>query len=371
MKALDLTNTNAQTLDGIEALFELVELHASSNSITGTFPKNLLQLSSLERLDLSFNNLDGTLPIDFGHFLKKMKFLSMGHNDLSGTLPTSMGEMMSLQVLQIESNKFFGQVPQEVLDLTELQAIDLSNQSGQGLSGMIPTFAAHGLQSLDLSGNAFNGSIPDSFVSITDTTNFYLDVSSNQLTGEIPSWLSRFQVSSLNFADNKITGISGKLLIALISLLVIIILMCWSERLAALCGVDCALVLCSPTTYSETGRQPTEDEYCQHCPQAVYWGATVCPGTTPTGSPISFTQGAATVGVDITEDEVDKIKLIYESCGGDAWYHTDNWMSSVSICNWYGIDCVDGSVVSIVLSANNLQGVFPPNIFFLPNLDTL
>jgi hypothetical protein len=76
----------------------------------------------------------------------------------------------------------------------------------------------------------------------------------------------------------------------------------------------------------------------------------------------------------MSEDaDVDKVKLIFESCGGDDWFHNDNWMSSQSICTWYGIECSkeDNSVESIILSANNLKGVFPPNIFFLKNLATL
>jgi hypothetical protein len=47
-------------------------------------------------------------------------------------------------------------------------------------------------------------------------------------------------------------------------------------------------------------------------------------------------------------------------------------MSEESICTWYGVECDnEDSVTSIILSANNLKGVFPPNVFFLPNLETL
>ena len=138
---------------------------------------------------------------------------------------------------------------------------------------------------------------------------------------------------------------------------------------AGLCGSDCALVLCAPTTYSDSGRQPSEKEYCQHCPSAVFWGSTTCSGITPTSQPISVTQGAASAGVDVSEEEVDKVKLVYESCGGDNWFKKENWMSSQSICNWYGIECNEEG--AIILNANNLKGVFPPNIFFLPHLETL
>ncbi len=132
------------------------------------------------------------------------------------------------------------------------------------------------------------------------------------------------------------------------------------------------MVLCAPTTYSKSGRQESENEYCEHCQHAMYWGATFCPGTTPTKQPISISAGAASAGISISENDVDKLRLIYEACGGEDWFHNENWMSTESICSWYGIECNDDkSVKSIVLSGNNLKGVFPPNIFFLPNLETL
>lgn len=132
------------------------------------------------------------------------------------------------------------------------------------------------------------------------------------------------------------------------------------------------MVLCAPTTYSKSGHQPSESEYCDHCPHTVYWGATSCPGTTPTKQPVSLSAGAASAGISVSEAEVDKLKLVYESCGGEDWFHNDNWMSEESICTWYGVECDnEDSVTSIILSANNLKGVFPPNVFFLPNLETL
>lgn len=90
--------------------------------------------------------------------------------------------------------------------------------------------------------------------------------------------------------------------------------------LAGLCGDDCAMVLCAPTTYSESGRQPSKDEYCKHCSGAIYWGATFCHGSTPTRQPVSVSafEGASSTGVSVSEADIDKIKLIYESCGGEC-----------------------------------------------------
>ncbi|KAL3785970.1 hypothetical protein HJC23_005679 [Cyclotella cryptica] len=351
--SLDVTNTKTESLDGIENLNKLLELYASSNDLRGDFPKKVLQLSYLERLDLSFNNFDGTLPSEIGFALKKMILLSLHHNSFSGELPTSIGEMSALQYLQMQSNQFTGEIPPEVSGLTGLRDIDLSDQIslGGGLTGTLPSFAKLSLlQSLDLSHNKLLSTVPSDLLATVDTNEFIkLDLSSNSLKGELPASLSRLPLINLDFSDNQITGVA-----------------------AGMCGDDCAKVLCAPTTYSQSGRQESDNEYCAHCPRAVYWGTTFCPGTTPTKQPISMSAGAASAGISLSENDVDKLKLIYQSCGGEDWFHNDNWMSSESICTWYGIECNDeNSVKSIVLSGNNLKGVFPPNIFFLPNLETL
>ena len=128
------------------------------------------------------------------------------------------------------------------------------------------------------------------------------------------------------------------------------------------------MILCAPTTYSEIGRQPSENEYCQHCPHALYWGATYCSESTPSKKPLS----SSDIVISETDNEVDIIRLIYESCGGASWFNKDSWMTSQSICTWYGIKCDEKNFVkSIILSSNNLHGVFPPNVFFLPSLATL
>jgi Leucine-rich repeat (LRR) protein len=117
--------------------------------------------------------------------------------------------MSSLQYIDMQGNALTGEIPKEILALSNLQNIDLSYQTGVGLSGTLPIFLSPSLQSLDLSGNAFSGTVPSDFLAKVNADKFNLDLSSNNLTGELPGSLSRFPSSSIDFSDNKITGIAG------------------------------------------------------------------------------------------------------------------------------------------------------------------
>ena len=64
--------------------------------------------------------------------------------------------------------------------------------------------------------------------------------------------------------------------------------------------------------------------------------------------------------------------LLYQRCGGIEWYRRSGWATDADICNWSGISChSSGNVKSIDLTANNLVGTPPSEIFQLPRLESL
>lgn len=54
-----------------------------------------------------------------------------------------------------------------------------------------------------------------------------------------------------------------------------------------------------------------------------------------------------------------------------GWAAPSGWMTSSSVCKWYGIKCAGGRVIDVSLKANKLKGVWPSSIGALSELVTL
>eukprot|EP01018_Ginkgo_biloba_P034832 Gb_33466 [translate_table: standard] len=90
---------------------------------------------SLEYLDLSYNNLAGNIPPEFGDIVA-LQVLDLAHNKLSGPIPSSLGNLRNLGVFDAAHNKLQGRIPESFSNLTFLVEIDLSNND---LVGPIPS----------------------------------------------------------------------------------------------------------------------------------------------------------------------------------------------------------------------------------------
>ncbi|KAG2650166.1 hypothetical protein PVAP13_1NG148738 [Panicum virgatum] len=119
-------------------------------------------LSELSVLDLSNNNLNGSVPPSIGN-LTKLTYLNLSNKQeiggLSGHIPATIGMLENLETLDLGYNNFAGPIPSSLGNLTRLVHMDLSYNL---LSGRIPHELGmiHSLKLLYLSSNSFNGSIP-------------------------------------------------------------------------------------------------------------------------------------------------------------------------------------------------------------------
>nr|KYP73569.1 LRR receptor-like serine/threonine-protein kinase GSO2 [Cajanus cajan] len=118
-------------------------LRLRQNKFHGTIPSQLCQLSALKILDLSDNNLMGSIPQCIGNFTgmilgKKSSATEPRH------IPKRIGNMKSLESLDISHDQLSGTISYSISSLTWLSHLNLSYNN---LSGQIPK--GNQLSSLD------------------------------------------------------------------------------------------------------------------------------------------------------------------------------------------------------------------------------
>ena len=206
----------------------LIELFFDDNILTGTLPKNLGQLSKLERLGLVYNQLSGPLPDFTG--LSSLRWLRLHNNQLNGSIPESIGQLYRLEDMDISSNLFDGNILESHFsNLSRLQYLHISQNplSFNVSSDWFPPFQLSSLamesckvgpafpkwlqtqrklNSLDMSKAGISDSIPSWFLDLPSTL-VYLNISFNQIHGKLPHLSSKSNSGiSFDFSSNRLYG---------------------------------------------------------------------------------------------------------------------------------------------------------------------
>ncbi|KAK1416464.1 hypothetical protein QVD17_32255 [Tagetes erecta] len=228
-------------------LQQLVMLILSSNGLSGVLPGSLINISSpLEWLKLDDNNFSGELPQDFGN-LRSLRVLDLGNNKFSEEIPTWIGAKLSnLWVLRLHNNNFTGAIPQSLCKCSRIHILDLAHNNLSGsiphcfgeFNGMIETGheniftknSAYDVMfenmdviqfmkgtileytttlrlvfNMDLSSNQLIGEIPEELTTLTLLVG--LNLSHNHLNGSIPGSIGNMkELNSLDFSNNQFTG---------------------------------------------------------------------------------------------------------------------------------------------------------------------
>ncbi|KAL4629097.1 hypothetical protein ACB092_05G285000 [Castanea dentata] len=159
----------------------------SNNLLFGEIPLGIGNLISMNHLWMDGNKFTGTIPSDIGN-LQKLQRLVLSNNKLSGRLPITLGNLSSVSVMYLDYNRLQGTIP---LSIGKCKSLNLLYLSQNNLSGTIPKqlFAISSLSiSLNLARNFFIGSLPSEVGNLVHLGK--LDLSENKLSGEIPSSLS-------------------------------------------------------------------------------------------------------------------------------------------------------------------------------------
>ncbi|CAH9140448.1 unnamed protein product [Cuscuta epithymum] len=217
--------------NGAQASIQGGELDMSSNQLEGVIPPSFFNVkvlylsrnnfthltslcdvkpfSPLQLLDVSFNQLSGTLP-DCWSSLSSLQVLNLGNNhNLSGTLPTSIGSLASLKALHLDHNKFIGPLPSSMKSCSTLASLHLGHNN---LFGPIPDWMGESLTQLAilvLRSNNFYAGVPTSLCRLQSLQ--LLDLSMNHISGTLPNCLSNLTQMMIITKGGYISTISNTL----------------------------------------------------------------------------------------------------------------------------------------------------------------
>lgn len=255
---LELMSCNMTTIPRFLMRLNHVQLlDLSSNAIDGIIPKWILEKwdgslksldlshnkfthmeltsyvlpnSRLEHLDVSFNRLQGQVPmpnmlstvrnlpqvLDFSNnrfssimsnftvYLSQTVYLKLSKNKLNGHIPHSICNSSKLEVLDLSYNNFSGQIPSCLIEDSQLSILNLRENQFEGIfPGNISEHC--NLQTIDLHGNKIQGKLPRSLSNCAKLE--VIDVGNNQMVGTFPSWLTKLSnLSVLVLRSNQFYG---------------------------------------------------------------------------------------------------------------------------------------------------------------------
>ncbi|KAG2254155.1 hypothetical protein Bca52824_084291 [Brassica carinata] len=183
----------------------LQELYLSGNYFSGQVPQCLGSLNKLHVLDLSLNQLSGNLPSSFSR-LESLEYLSLSDNNFTGLFSLNLlANLTRLKVFKLSSTSDMLLVDTETTWLPKFQ-LSIASLPSCGLE-KIPNFLMYQkkLHLLDLSSNRISGTIP-SWLLANNPELEVLQLQNNSLTVfQIPTTVHILQF--LDLSANNINGV--------------------------------------------------------------------------------------------------------------------------------------------------------------------
>ncbi|CAM0946827.1 unnamed protein product [Alopecurus aequalis] len=183
-------------------------LNISTNLFTGEFPSSIWKvMENLVALNGSNNSFTGQIPTQLCNTSPSVTVLDLCFNKFSGSIPPGLGDCSRLRELRAGYNNLSGKLPDELFNATSLEYLSFPNNKLHGFLADTRIINLRNLETLDLGGNRFTGKIPDSIGQLTKLKEFHLN--NNKMSGELPSSLSN--CTNLVMIDLKNNNFSGEL----------------------------------------------------------------------------------------------------------------------------------------------------------------
>ena len=314
--------TQANTTDSLA----LLSLHNATNGSNWTITWDLSQpvstwygvtLNASGRvisLNLTYNELSGSLPPELGNLTALYLDLNLSYNQLTGNIPPELGNLTELTAFWLFGNNLTGNIPPELGGLVNLRNLDLSENQ---LTGNIPPELGNlnKMWFFKLDDNQLSGNIPAELGNLNIVIEILLQ--NNQLTGNIPPELGNLNdLEYLYLNDNQLSG-------------------SFDPNLLNLCYQLSDYSISEGNSFDMTW-----DVFCD-------------------AAPLPCTAAQVT----------DSLALValYNTANGANWLKT--WNLTECVNSWYGVTLdANGFVTELDLESNQLNGSIPPDIGNLTNL---
>lgn len=202
----------------------LMILNLGQNYISGGIPEWLGLCKNLTYLDLSLNNLQGPVPVEVA--VHCMNYFNVSRNSLSGSLSGLSGKICTKNMIfdalvggqqedDLLNNYYktllYGAEEANPFGLLGGDSLILHDFSWNEFSDSMPYFLLPANENfsyrLFLNNNLFSGPLSDNiWKSCTGLSAFAINLSSNQLSGEIGTLSTCLQIQIFEAANNNLSG---------------------------------------------------------------------------------------------------------------------------------------------------------------------
>ncbi|XP_019199343.1 PREDICTED: receptor-like protein 12 [Ipomoea nil] len=204
IKVLDLSfnSLSLNISDDWNPPFQLEAIGLASCKMGTQFPKWLQTQGGFFSLDISSAGISDTVPDWFWDLSPRIEYLNLSYNKIDGKVPDLSTKFSGSQVIDFSNNGFWGLIPSIP---PEVKSFHLSHNKFSGSISFLCTDATHFTASLDLSYNQLSGEIPNCFENYADLV--VLNLANNYFSGKLPHSLGFLQrLVSLHLRNNNFTG---------------------------------------------------------------------------------------------------------------------------------------------------------------------
>ncbi|KAK8605296.1 hypothetical protein V6N13_102080 [Hibiscus sabdariffa] len=327
----------------------VTRIQIPSQSVGGTLPADLKNLSELTIFEVMNNQIGGAIPSLAG--LSQLEVANFHTNNFSSFPPDFFTGLTSLTEVVLDYNSFEPwEIPESIQEATSLRTF---SANGANIIGLFPTLfdsstfpslaelhlamnklegglpAELGgtmIQSLWVNGQSLNGTI-EAIQNMPSLTEVWLH--DNQFVGPLPDFSNLTQLANLSVRDNQLTGVVPLSLLNLES-----------------------LHLVNLTNNKLQGPTPK-------------FGDNVIVDMKPGSN--RFCLDKPGVACD---ERVNVLLSVMEAVGYPENF-ADNWVGNDPCNDWLGIACAGGKIVSVNFAHMGLTGTISSNFSKLASLTTL